>query len=314
MKEPIIEARGVSKQYGEIVAVNDADLTVFKGEIFSLIGHNGAGKSTLFKMMLGLLKPSKGTIHIKGERVDGRNFREVRRRIGYLPENVVFYDHLTGIETLYFLGKLKGADREKAPQLMNQMGLLKAARRPVRSYSKGMRQRLGFAQALLGEPEILFLDEPTTGLDPAGIREFYEFLQELKEKGVTIILSSHNLAQIQEQVDRIALMKMGEILTVGSVQELRERLDLPVRFQIFFKEDVQKELQEKLRKFSECNAVIGDREISIDCPRQRKMELLAILTAAEGISDIQIHEPSLEDLFLGYVRSNASSRTEPQTS
>jgi len=310
LKKAIIEAKGVSKRYGEVVAVKSADLTIYKGEIFSLIGHNGAGKSTLFKMMLGLLAPSSGNIHIQGKDVNGNAFRDVRRRIGYLPENVVFYDHLTGIETLHFLGSLKGADLKTCPKLLDKMGLLKAARRPVRSYSKGMRQRLGFAQALLGDPEILFLDEPTTGLDPAGIREFYQFLQELKEQGVTIILSSHNLAQIQEQVDRIALMKMGEILTIGSVQELREQLNLPLHYQVSFDSEAKEALHQVLEKFSQCEEVkFGENNLSVTCTRKLKLPLLAALVTTKGVLDIHIQEPSLEDLFLGYVDDVGTSQT-----
>ncbi len=308
MKSAIIEVKGVSKRYGEIHAVNAADLVIYKGEIFSLIGHNGAGKSTLFKMMLGLLQPTNGEILIRGKNVNGRAFREVKRRIGYLPENVVFYDHLTGIETLHFIGKLKGADLKTCPSLLDKMGLLKAARRPVRGYSKGMRQRLGFAQALLGEPEILFLDEPTTGLDPAGIREFYQFLQELKEQGVTIILSSHNLAQIQEQVDRIALMKMGDILTVGSVADLRQQLDLPLHIQVRLDPRAKDTLRQALSGFTECELDFGEGSLMVTCTTKQKMPLLTILATTEGVTDIQIQEPSLEDLFLGYVSRGATSQ------
>ncbi len=313
MKKAIIEVKGVSKRYGEVLAVSNANLTISKGEIFSLIGHNGAGKSTLFKMMLGLLQPSSGKIRVRGKTVDGSEFRDVKRCIGYLPENVVFYDHLTGIETLHFIGNLKGADLKTCPMLLDKMGLSKAARRPVRGYSKGMRQRLGFAQALLGDPEILFLDEPTTGLDPAGIREFYEFLQELKEQGVTIILSSHNLAQIQEQVDRIALMKMGEILTVGSVQELREQLDLPLHLQVQLDFAADEALRQALSRFPECEIEFKDKALSIACTRKQKMPLLTTLATAKGVVDIHIQEPSLEDLFLGYVNKTTSQTASMQS-
>ncbi len=301
MRNTLIEVRQVSKRYGEILAVDDATLSIHRGEIFSLIGHNGAGKSTLFRMMLGLIRPSSGEILIQGGGIDGERFRQVRRRLGYLPENMVFYDHLSGIETLRFLGALKGADPADIPALLRKMGLEKAAHRPVKGYSKGMRQRLGFAQALLGKPEILFLDEPTTGLDPAGIREFYQLLKELREQGVTMILSSHNLAQIQEQVDRIALMKQGRILTVGSVQELREQLELPIRFQVALRLPDARRLQQELERFPNCETVVDGRHAAIRCDREQKIQLLAALSGMECIEDIQIHEPSLEDLFLGYI-------------
>ncbi len=288
--------------------MEDASLSIFQGEIFSLIGHNGAGKSTLFKMMLGLLPPSSGEIRIQDKSVADAQFRQVKRHIGYLPENVVFYDHLSGIETLRFFASLKGADPGSCGALLDKMGLTKAARRPVRGYSKGMRQRLGFAQALLGEPQILFLDEPTTGLDPAGIREFYHFLKELKEQGVTIILSSHNLAQIQEQVDRIALMKLGRILTVGSVQELREQLDLPLHFQILLDSSAEGEVREALARFPDCKTRFNNKTASVYCNREQKMPLLTTLSTIKGVEDIHIQEPSLEDLFLGYVDESSSTQ------
>ncbi len=258
--------------------------------------------------MLGLLQPSSGGIRIQGKTVNGKQFRQVKRHIGYLPENIVFYDHLSGLETLRFLGALKGADLDSCGLLLDKVGLLKAARRPVRGYSKGMRQRLGFAQALLGDPDLLFLDEPTTGLDPAGIREFYQFLNELKEQGVTIILSSHNLAQIQEQVDRIALMKLGHILTTGSVQELREQLDLPLHFQISLRSAAEDSLHHLLAEFSDCKTHITGKTISIHCNRKQKMPLLAALTTLDAVEDIAIQEPSLEDLFLGYVDESSPSQ------
>ncbi len=304
----IIEISRVTKRYGEIIAVYNAHLSIDKGEIFSLIGHNGAGKSTLFKMMLGLLQPSSGEIRIQDKAVNGRQFRQVKRHIGYLPENVVFYDHLSGLETLRFLGALKGADPGSCGLLLDKVGLLKAARRPVRGYSKGMRQRLGFAQALLGEPELLFLDEPTTGLDPAGIREFYQFLNELKEQGVTTILSSHNLAQIQEQVDRIALMKMGKILTTGSVQELREHLNLPLHFQVLLHSPAEDSFRHLLEQFPECQIRLDGKTVSVYCDRKQKMPLLAALSALDAVKDISIQEPSLEDLFLGYVDDSISAQ------
>ena len=145
-----VALRGVAKHYGAVHAVDGVDLDVQRGEVFGLIGHNGAGKSTLFKMMLGLVSPSAGDIRIQGAPVSGRGFRDVRRGIGYLPENVVLYDNLDGLETLRFFARLKGAPLADCEAALQRVGLNGAGRRPVREYSKGMRQRLGFAQALLG--------------------------------------------------------------------------------------------------------------------------------------------------------------------
>ena len=144
-----ISLRGVRKHFGSLHAVDGVDLDIPQGEIFGLIGHNGAGKSTLFKMMLGLLAPTSGAILVAGTAVGGRNFRAARRQLGYLPENVVLYDNLDGLETLHFFARLKGAPLAECPAMLEKVGLAHAGKRPVREYSKGMRQRLGFAQALL---------------------------------------------------------------------------------------------------------------------------------------------------------------------
>lgn len=302
MTVPVIELEQVSKRFGDVHAVERATLTIAQGEVFGLIGHNGAGKSTLIKMMLGLLFPDSGEIRIMGERVAGKTFRQVRRQIAYLPESVVFYDNLTGLETLRFLADLKGADRSQCVPLLDKMGLRDAAGRMVRTYSKGMRQRLGFAQALLGKPAILFLDEPTTGLDPEGIREFYRMLLELKQEGITTVLSSHNLAEIQEHLDRLSLMKHGRMEAVGTVQALRESLDLPMHFRVDMRAQGQTALQRAMAEFEGCRCELaGDRAL-IYCHQNDKLAVLGILAAmSDQISDIQMREPSLEDVFLGYI-------------
>ena len=302
MANSIIEVQGVAKRFGEIRAVDGVDLAVHRGEIFGLIGHNGAGKSTLFRMMLGLLPVSGGEIRINGQPVRGEAFRQVRRAIGYLPENVVFYDNLTGLETLAFFADLKGANRHACRSLLDKVGLAHAADRRVRGYSKGMRQRLGFAQALLGKPAILFLDEPTTGLDPEGIREFYQILRELREQGVTVILTSHILAEIQERVDRLAIMKTGKIQAIGTVQSLREKMALPLIFQIRMQSGLVDELRSLLAPLGVDQMEDDGEGMMVRCPRGSKMPVLsALATLGEKVADIHVHEPSLEDVFLGYA-------------
>lgn len=298
----IIEVRQVVKRFGDILAVDGIDLSVRKGEIFGLIGHNGAGKSTLFKMMLGLESPTSGEILVDGQHPRGEAFRQVRRALGYLPENVVFYDNLTGLETLWFFADLKRANRATCPDLLAKVGLGDASRRLVRGYSKGMRQRLGFAQALLGQPKILFLDEPTNGLDPEGIREFYRILEELRAQGVTMILTSHILAEIQGRVERLAIMKMGKICAMGSLQSLREQTALPLRFRISCLDGGAEPLRQMLGQVGETTVYEGSRGMLIvECSRVLKMEVLRVLASAtREVADIQIEEPTLEDVFLGY--------------
>lgn len=302
----VIEVRGAVKHFGETHAVDGVDLTVQAGELFGLIGHNGAGKTTLFKMMLGLLPVTRGEIHIDGQPVRGEAFRQVRRGIGYLPESLALYDNLSGLEVMLFFAKLKDADPRSCLPLLEKVGLANAARRRVRGYSKGMRQRLGFAQALLGSPRLLFLDEPTNGLDPQGIREFYQILRELREQGVTAILTSHILAEIQLRVDRLALMRTGKIQALGTVHSLREELNLPLDFQLTLRPGAEEALRQALANQPAASVQFNGTMAHVRCPRERKMTMLNALAALDSVLlDLQIREPSLEDVFLGYSDATA---------
>lgn len=296
-----IQARGVAKHYGALHAVDGIDLTVQRGEIFGLIGHNGAGKSTLFKMMLGLIAPSAGEILIDGASVRGRDFRAARRHIGYLPENVVLYDNLSGLETLRFFARLKGAPSAQCAPTLARVGLADAATRPLREYSKGMRQRLGFAQALLGTPRVLFLDEPTNGLDPQAIRDFYATLRGLRDTGVTIIITSHILAELQERVDRLAIMAVGKIQALGSVQDLRDQMHLPLSLALRLAPTDAVLAQQALAHLPGVRGVPTDEGLLVSCPREAKMAVLGVLTGLGAkLLDLNIREPSLEDVFFGF--------------
>ncbi len=291
---------GVHKHYGKVHAVDGVDLSVRRGELFGLIGHNGAGKSTLFKMMLGLVAATAGDIRVAGASVQGRDFRVVRRRVGYLPENLVLYDNLTALETMRFFAKLKGADLASCPALLERVGLGDVGKRAVHEFSKGMRQRLGFAQALLGKPDVLFLDEPSNGLDPAAIRDFYAQLRMLREQGVTIVITSHILADLQERVDRLAIMAAGKIQALGSVGELRARMDLPLSIALRLDTSAQAQLQGLLQPLAGVTAHDEDGETVVHCPRPMKMAVLAaLMPLGAGLLDLHIYEPSLEDLFFG---------------
>lgn len=299
---PAIEVRGVSKHYGAVHAVDGVDLRVEGGEIFGLIGHNGAGKSSLFKLMLGLTPLSSGEILIAGGSVRGSGFRATRRRLGYLPENVVLYDNLSGLETLRFFAKLKGADPRQCAPTLERVGLAHAGSRPLREYSKGMRQRLGFAQALLGEPRVLFLDEPTNGLDPQAIRDFYSLLQELQAKGVTVLITSHILAELQQRVDRLAIMAAGRIQALGTVQALREQQQAPLRIELHLSEQDVGAARQALSQLG-TDAIVcrsTPQGLSLSCPREAKMAVLGLAAGlGSRLRDLSLHESSLEDVFFG---------------
>lgn len=298
---PVIQALGLAKHYGSLHAVDGVDLAVQRGEIFGLIGHNGAGKSTLFKMMLGLIAPSAGEVLVDGTSVRGRHFRAARRHIGYLPENVVLYDNLSGLETLRFFARLKGAPSAQCEPTLARVGLAHAAQRPLREYSKGMRQRLGFAQALLGAPRVLFLDEPSNGLDPQAIRDFYATLRDLRDTGVTIIITSHILAELQERVDRLAIMAAGKIQALGSVQELRDQMHLPLTFELRLAPGDVPLAQQALSALAGVSGQVTDDGLHVSCPRGAKMAVLgALASLGARVLDLDIREPSLEDVFFGF--------------
>lgn len=296
-----VVAQGVCKHFGAVRAVDGVDLSIQRGEIFGLIGHNGAGKSTLFKMLLGLLVPSSGQLVVNGVNVQGADFRAARRSMGYLPENVVLYDNLSGLETLRFFAQLKGAAPAQCPVVLEQVGLSHAGTRPVREYSKGMRQRLGFAQALLGNPQVLFLDEPTNGLDPQAIRDFYATLRGLSQQGVTVVITSHILAELQERVGRLGIMANGKLQAVGSVHALREQMNMALTVLADLSPQGLVAAQQKVLRLPGVTCTSAPGGLRVQCPRERKMDVLAALTSlGSELRDLQVQEASLEEVFLGW--------------
>jgi ABC-2 type transport system ATP-binding protein len=205
----------------EVVAVKDLSLRIEPGEVYGLLGPNGSGKSTTLKIILGLVSPTRGRTEIFGR--DSR-LVESREAVGFLPENPYFYKYLTGEETLRFFGRLCGMTgatlKNRVNELLDLVGLNKARDRRLGTYSKGMLQRIGLAQALIHDPRLVVLDEPTAGVDPAGSREIRDLIMDLKRRGITVLLSSHLLAQAQEICDRIGILADGVLVREGHLQEL----------------------------------------------------------------------------------------------
>ncbi len=228
MAEHIIELVELSKKYGDFIAVDRLNLNIRKGEVFGLLGPNGAGKSTTILMMLGLTEPTSGIVRVCG--IDSTTKPlEVKRKVGYLPEDVGFYDDRTGLENLLYTASLNGFSRNeavvKATALLERIGLSEAINKKAGKYSRGMRQRLGLADVLIKNPEIIILDEPTLGIDPKGVREFLDLIVELsKEKGLTVLFSSHHLHQVQLVCDRVGLFISGKLIAEGDIQTLSQKL------------------------------------------------------------------------------------------
>jgi len=219
--EPVIECAGLSKRFGRLRAVDNLDLTISKGEVFGFLGPNGAGKSTTIRMLLSLIRPNSGRVSLFGMDPD-RNRRAVFGRVGALVESAVFYEHLSGRRNLELLASLSGGcERARIDEVLELVGLTGRQRDRVAAYSHGMRQRLGLAQALLPRPELVILDEPATGLDPAGLIEIRNLLRHLAaSEGMTIFLSSHLLAEVELICTDVGLVSNGRLVARGRVDEL----------------------------------------------------------------------------------------------
>lgn len=295
-----VELQDVTMSFGAVSAIHGVSLSVAQGEMFGLIGHNGAGKTTLFKLMLGLLAPTSGTIKVGGVSTHAGDFRDVRRRIGYLPESFVTYDNLSGLEVVRLFADLKKVPRSACADVLAQVGLSDAATRRVHTYSKGMRQRLGFAQVLLGSPDLIFLDEPTNGLDPDGIHHFYALLRAAQARGTTIVITSHILAEIQDRVDRLVILDSGGIAAQGTLAQLRAQRVLPSVIEVTVRSGQLETIEAALASWSALSLRSAGDRLYVSCPSTQKVAVLARLAPLAGaMTDLVIHEPSLEDLFLG---------------
>jgi ABC-2 type transport system ATP-binding protein len=223
----IIEAEKLTKKYGIQVAVNNLTLQIQEGEVFGFLGPNGAGKTTTLLMFLGLTEPTSGKVRVIGFDPTREPLR-VKEKVGYLPENVGFYDDMDARQNLRFIARLNrmpdGVSVKRIDELLEEVGLLEEAKKKVGTYSKGMRQRLGIAEVLIKEPKLIFLDEPTIGLDPDGTNRMLDLIRSLsREKNITIFLSSHLLDQVQRICDRVGIMIKGNLVALGPIQELAEK-------------------------------------------------------------------------------------------
>ena len=233
-----IRCENLSKRFGKVRAVDELSLTVDQGVAFGILGPNGAGKTTTLRMFTGLTDPTEGRVWVAGEDVSGRSLR-LRSKVGYLPESPAFYGWMTGREFLRFTGELYGLSfseaKSRAGELLEQVNLTEAGDRKVKGYSRGMQQRLGVAQALVNRPEVLFLDEPASALDPMGRRDMLETISSLKGR-TTIFVSTHILADVERVCDQVVIIKRGRVVTTGSIDELRSRGQQSV-FEMEFEED-----------------------------------------------------------------------------
>lgn len=303
---PVIELQGVGKCYQGKAALKPLDLQVRAGESLVLIGHNGAGKTTLMKMLLGLTRPSSGRLRVLGVDPWGAAGAEKRVAVGYLPENVAFSPVMTGREVLTFYAKLKRASESDSDELLRLVRLPEEAwERRVGTYSKGMRQRLGLAQAMLGQPRLLILDEPTTGLDPSLRHQFYQLLATLRTRGVTLLISSHALNEVEAHADRIAILRQGELVACGSLDELKAKLDLPVRMRVSVAAGQAASIAQDLPPGVEVMHINGE-SLELVCDHGNKMAVVRYLGClGPQVHNLEMTPPRLEQIYAHYVNGEA---------
>ncbi|WP_027524162.1 ABC transporter ATP-binding protein [Bradyrhizobium sp. Ec3.3] len=294
-----VSVTGVDKNYRAVRALRDVSFSLVPGRLSALVGHNGAGKTTLIKLMLGLIHANRGEIRVMGQDPAAGEF-SARRLLGYLPENVAFNAALTGRETLTFYARLKRIKPVSAWALLDRVGLSDAADRRVGTYSKGMRQRLGLAQALLGQPRVLLLDEPTTGLDPALRQTFYEILNELRDGGATVLISSHALNELEDRAEHVLIMNRGRLVAEGTLAELRSLSQLPIRVSLDLVAGADDAIAAPIA--NETFSAAGRRTILV-ADEKGKMDLLRAAASDPRVKNIEIAAPTLDDLYAHFLNT-----------
>ncbi len=298
-----IEVSNLTKTYNDFTAVNNISFHVKKGEIFGFLGPNGAGKTTTIKAMLDLLHADQGTIHLSG--IDVRKHgKEAKKHVGYMPEKVAFYDNLTALQNLEFYAEIKHVSKEECPSLIKEFGLADAGKKRVGTFSKGMVQRLGMARAILGNPPILILDEPSGGLDPRGVVQIRDKIREMKKKGTTIFVSSHILSEIQEICDRVGIINKGILVAQDTVDGLRKKLSLKPQLTVIV-DSLSTKIENAVRNLPGVDRVTAQQNtLEIICDGALKAKvILAITNAGGSIQNLQTKEPTLEEVFMRYTEA-----------
>ncbi|TJZ54973.1 ABC transporter ATP-binding protein [Sphingobacterium olei] len=315
MNDSIIQLSGLTKRYGSLTAVDNLNLSIAKGEIFGLLGPNGAGKTTSILMMLGLTEPNEGTAYVCGHNAT-RNPIAVKKKVGYLPDSVGFYDNMTALENLRFIARLNGLSEAEAQtrstEMLRTVGLAHAAHKKTATYSRGMKQRLGLADVLIKQPDVIILDEPTLGIDPSGVNEFLLLIKQLsREQGLTVLLSSHHLHQVQRVCDRVGIFVGGKLLVEGNIQTLakdllkKEGYTTTVVLQTVEEISLQqiKADLEKLQGFQTLS--VNDNVLELETTADITPEIVRTMVKhGADIIGVQRKEYSLDDIYEKYFEDH----------
>jgi Cu-processing system ATP-binding protein len=297
---PAIDMANISKSYGKKNALVDLSLSLANRQCLALVGHNGAGKTTLIKILLGLLKPTTGDVKVLHHNPRSRSFNNHRRHIGFLPEQALFQKTLTGRETLAFYARLKGLPTGNLDEYFDRVELTQAADQRVGTYSKGMRQRLGIAQALLGNPKLLVLDEPTSGLDPSARQNIYKILDEEKQGGAAVLISSHVLTELDDRIDQVAILNDGKLVAQGAIPVLRHHINMRSRLRIKADPDTCSAIIAAFQAEVIIERFSGEEIVLKFLPEEKLQVLRRIMAIEGGITDIELTDPSLEQVFNAY--------------
>jgi ABC-2 type transport system ATP-binding protein len=310
-----IELDGVTKRYGALTALHDLSLTVEEGEVFGFLGPNGAGKSTTINVLLDFVRPDEGRVRVLDEPVVRDESVTVRERVGVLPEGFGVYDRLTGRKHVQFAVESKAAD-DDPDELLDRVGLTGDGGRPAGDYSKGMKQRLALAMALVGEPDLLILDEPSTGLDPNGARQMREVVREEASRGATVFFSSHILGQVEAVCDRVGIIRDGEMMAVDSVEGLRQASDAESVLEIQVAGDAPGATLDAVRALegvSEVREAGSQVTVTLGGEVRKTAILDELESSGAEVADFETRETSLEDLFTAYTEGENDARTTDET-
>ncbi|MDW8470159.1 MAG: ABC transporter ATP-binding protein [Burkholderiales bacterium] len=310
MSEPAIETRALTKRYGRTLAVERLDLRIAPGEVFGLLGPNGSGKTTTILMLLGLTEVTSGSARVFG--LDpARQPLAVKRIVGYLPDSVGFYDDMTARENLRYSGKLAGLAGEaleaRVAEVLERVRLSDRADSAVRTFSRGMRQRLGLAEVLLKSPRVAILDEPTSGLDPQSTHDFLDMIRGLKADGITVLLSSHLLGQVQAVCDRVGLFYRGRMVLEGTVEALAERV-LGGGWRIEVEAEAGDGFAEALARIAGVQRIErrGAAGFAVSAARDVRAEIAAEAAACGAkLLGLAMQRPSLDEVYTAYFREMA---------
>ena len=308
---PAIELDGLTKRFDDVTALRGVDMTVEDGDVFGFLGPNGAGKTTTIDIILDFVRPTAGSATVLG--MDAREDSEsIRERLGVLPEGYDLYGRLTGRQHLEFVAEAKDADLDVA-EILDRVGLdLEDAERKTEGYSRGMKQRLALGMALVGEPDMLILDEPSSGLDPNGARQMRQIVREENERGATVFFSSHILGQVEAVCDEVAILQEGQIIAEDSVEGLRDATDTGTRLVVTVAMDERDAAADATRGLDvvESASVEGD-DLVVTCDGDAKMDVLtAIENEGIEVDDFETREASLEDLFAAYTDEEERPTTD----